>query len=89
MGSSTPVPKASISMGVEVDGVTAQLRGFFVQRAIIGTMSAPAAMQNDPIVITPATDGSGVGAAVIAAMTIERVKKGDLEGIRQRQTCIN
>jgi len=47
-----------------------------VQRAIIGTMSAPGATQNDPLIITSATDGSGVGTAVIAARTIERVKRG-------------
>lgn len=37
---------------------------------------------HDPIILTSAEDGSGVGAAVIAAMTMERVEKGDLAGIK-------
>lgn len=36
----------------------------------------------DPIVLTSAEDGSGVGAAVIAAMTVERKAKGVTAGIR-------
>jgi hexokinase len=36
----------------------------------------------DPIIITSAEDGSGVGAAVIAAMTIERARKGNRVGIQ-------
>jgi hexokinase len=35
----------------------------------------------DPIEILAAEDGSGVGAALIAALTLERVKKGNLAGI--------
>ena len=35
-----------------------------------------------PIALTSAEDGSGVGAAVIAAMTIERWDKGQKAGIR-------
>lgn len=38
----------------------------------------------DPITITSAEDGSGVGAAVIAAMTLKRKKEGNLAGIKQR-----
>ena len=36
----------------------------------------------DPISILAAEDGSGVGAALIAALTIKRVKAGNLAGIR-------
>ena len=36
----------------------------------------------DPIVMSGAEDGSGVGAALIAALTIKRVKAGNLAGIR-------
>ena len=36
----------------------------------------------DKVVIHPAEDGSGVGAALIAALTIKRVKQGNLAGIR-------
>lgn len=38
--------------------------------------------QKDPISILAAEDGSGVGAALIAALTIKRVKAGNLAGIR-------
>ena len=44
----------------------------------------PSNRKEDPIIITSAEDGSGVGAAVIAAMTVERAKKGVLAGIRQQ-----
>lgn len=36
----------------------------------------------DPIVMTAAADGSGLGAAVISAMTLERVARGDATGLR-------
>ena len=36
----------------------------------------------DKVSILPAEDGSGVGAALIAALTIKRVKQGNLAGIR-------
>ena len=38
--------------------------------------------EQDPISILAAEDGSGVGAALIAALTIKRVKAGNLAGIR-------
>ena len=38
--------------------------------------------KKDPIEILAAEDGSGVGAALIAALTIRRVKEGNLVGIR-------
>ncbi|KAL1956592.1 hypothetical protein VTO42DRAFT_7003 [Malbranchea cinnamomea] len=38
----------------------------------------------DKVVINPAEDGSGVGAALIAALTLERVKAGNLVGIRKK-----
>jgi len=38
--------------------------------------------QMGPIVLTSAEDGSGVGAAVIAAMTLERRRKGERAGIK-------
>ncbi|KAK5133270.1 hypothetical protein LTR08_008004 [Meristemomyces frigidus] len=43
----------------------------------------PSDRKEDPIVITSAEDGSGVGAAVIAAMTLKRVEEGNMAGIRQ------
>ncbi|MCJ1443077.1 MAG: hexokinase A [Stictis urceolatum] len=36
----------------------------------------------DPVEIKPAEDGSGVGAALIAALTIKRVKEGNMAGIK-------
>lgn len=38
--------------------------------------------QEDPIVIVPAEDGSGVGAAVIAALTEKRLKDGKSVGVK-------
>lgn len=35
----------------------------------------------DPVCITSAEDGSGIGAAIITAMTLERTRKGETEGI--------
>lgn len=39
----------------------------------------------DKVVIEPAEDGSGVGAALIAALTIKRVKEGNLAGIKNKE----
>jgi hexokinase len=38
--------------------------------------------KRDPILLSSAEDGSGVGAALIAALTIKRIKEGNLAGIR-------
>ncbi|KAF7544555.1 hypothetical protein G7Z17_g9858 [Cylindrodendrum hubeiense] len=35
----------------------------------------------DPVEVLPAEDGSGVGAALIAALTLKRIKEGNLAGI--------
>jgi hexokinase len=37
--------------------------------------------EEDPIEILAAEDGSGVGAALIAALTLKRVKEGNVAGI--------
>ncbi|KZF22421.1 hypothetical protein L228DRAFT_248099 [Xylona heveae TC161] len=42
----------------------------------------PADLKEDPIDIRAAEDGSGVGAALIAALTLERVSAGNLAGIK-------
>ncbi|OJD13990.1 hexokinase [Emergomyces pasteurianus Ep9510] len=39
----------------------------------------------DRVVMSGAEDGSGVGAALIAALTLERVKQGNLVGIRNKE----
>ena len=38
--------------------------------------------KRDPVVLSSAEDGSGVGAALIAALTIKRIKEGNLAGIK-------
>lgn len=38
--------------------------------------------RKDPVVMSSAEDGSGVGAALIAALTIKRIKEGNLHGIK-------
>ena len=43
--------------------------------------------QKDPVNILGAEDGSGVGAALIAALTIKRVKEGNLAGIKDVAHC--
>lgn len=43
----------------------------------------PDDLKEDPIVIVPAEDGSGVGAAIIAALTENRLKEGKSVGVRK------
>jgi len=38
--------------------------------------------KKDPVVMLSAEDGSGVGAALIAALTIKRIKQGNTVGVR-------
>jgi hexokinase len=40
--------------------------------------------KKDPIVLSSAEDGSGVGAALIAALTIQRIKEGNSIGIKDQ-----
>lgn len=44
--------------------------------------------RKDPIEILAAEDGSGVGAALIAALTLKRVKEGNLAGIQNLEGLI-
>ncbi|KAH8704745.1 putative hexokinase Kxk [Talaromyces proteolyticus] len=44
--------------------------------------------EKDKVVIMPAEDGSGVGAALIAALTLKRVKDGNLAGIRDKNSML-
>ncbi|KAI1977506.1 hexokinase [Ophidiomyces ophidiicola] len=41
--------------------------------------------EEDKVIMSSAEDGSGVGAALIAALTLERVKQGNLVGIRKKE----
>ncbi|RVX71231.1 Hexokinase [Exophiala mesophila] len=42
--------------------------------------------KKDPVVLSSAEDGSGVGAALIAALTIKRIKEGNTMGIKSLET---
>uniref|UniRef100_A0A093VTV0 Phosphotransferase n=1 Tax=Talaromyces marneffei PM1 TaxID=1077442 RepID=A0A093VTV0_TALMA len=42
--------------------------------------------EKDKVVILPAEDGSGVGAALIAALTLKRYKEGNLCGIKDKDS---
>lgn len=42
----------------------------------------------DPIEIMAAEDGSGVGAALIAALTLKRVQEGQCAGIRDHEAML-
>lgn len=44
--------------------------------------------QEDPIEILPSEDGSGVGAALIAALTLKRVQEGQTAGIRNVESML-
>lgn len=44
--------------------------------------------KRDPIEIVPAEDGSGVGAALIAALTLKRVTEGNNAGIRDPKAML-
>jgi hexokinase len=45
--------------------------------------------EKDKVVILPAEDGSGVGAALIAALTLKRAREGNLVGIRDKGSLQN
>jgi len=45
--------------------------------------------QRDQIQILPAEDGSGVGAALIAALTIKRIQEGHTVGVIDAQAILN
>lgn len=57
-------------------------RGAVALREILDWPAKKSPSEKDPIEILAAEDGSGVGAALIAALTINRVKEGNLAGIR-------
>ena len=50
-----------------------------------GRDGKPLGKGHDPVEILPAEDGSGVGAALIAALTLKRVQEGHHAGIRDPQ----
>lgn len=56
-------------------------RGADALREILDWKPKANAKDEDPIEILPAEDGSGVGAALIAALTLKRVQEGNMAGI--------
>lgn len=56
-------------------------RGAQAMREILDWPANSNPKEEDPIEILAAEDGSGVGAALIAALTLKRVKAGNLSGI--------
>lgn len=56
-------------------------RGAQALREILDWPAKENKKDEDPIEILPAEDGSGVGAALIAALTLQRVKEGNMAGI--------
>ncbi|PFH60203.1 hypothetical protein XA68_11332 [Ophiocordyceps unilateralis] len=56
-------------------------RGAQALREILDWPAKTNASEEDPVEILAAEDGSGVGAALIAALTLKRVKAGNLAGI--------
>lgn len=58
-------------------------RGAVALREILGWTG-----RKDPIEILPAEDGSGVGAALIAALTLKRVREGQNAGIRDPEAML-
>jgi len=56
-------------------------RGAVALREILDWPDKKSAKEHDPIEILAAEDGSGVGAALIAALTLKRVKEGNMAGI--------
>jgi len=57
-------------------------RGAHALREILDWPEKKSPKEEDPIEILAAEDGSGVGAALIAALTLKRVKEGNLAGIQ-------
>lgn len=78
--------KKGITSGhVAADGSVANKHPMFKRRwadAMGEVLDWPEDRSEDPICITSAEDGSGVGAAVIAAMTLRRYKEGSTAGIK-------
>lgn len=53
-----------------------------------GRDGKPLGKGHDPVEILPAEDGSGVGAALIAALTLKRVREGDTVGISNPESML-
>ncbi|KAI1134495.1 hypothetical protein F5Y05DRAFT_398099 [Hypoxylon sp. FL0543] len=72
---------------VAADGTVANKHPKFKGRwteALGEILDWPRDRKEDPIIITSAEDGSGIGAAVISAMTLYRIHTGNTDGIQPR-----
>ncbi|KAI9658867.1 MAG: hexokinase A [Trizodia sp. TS-e1964] len=58
-------------------------RGAAALREILGWNG-----KSDPIDVCAAEDGSGVGAALIAALTLQRIRQGNLAGVKMSSTIL-
>lgn len=56
-------------------------RGAQALREILDWEPKARETDEDPVEVLPAEDGSGVGAALIAALTLKRVREGNMAGI--------
>jgi hexokinase len=77
--------KKNITSGhVAADRIVAKNPRFKAQwaQALGEIFDWPKDRREDPIIMTTAADGSGLGAAVISAMTLQRVQRGDMTGLR-------
>lgn len=78
--------KKKVSSGhIAADGSVANKSPKFKKRwadALAQILGWDAQRKEDPIVLTSAEDGSGIGAAVIVAMTLDRAAKGKDAGVR-------
>jgi hexokinase len=77
--------KKNITSGhVAADRIVAKNPRFKAQwaQALGEIFDWPKDRREDPIIMTTAADGSGLGAAVISAMTLQRVERGDMTGLR-------
>jgi hexokinase len=63
-------------------------RGAQALREILDWPEKKDPKQEDPVEILAAEDGSGVGAALIAALTLARVKEGNLCGILHTENFV-
>lgn len=78
--------KKGVTSGhVAADGSVANKHPKFKARwkdALGEILEWPIDRKVDPITLTPAEDGSGIGAAIITAMTMKNIREGNLMGIR-------
>ncbi|KAI1469668.1 uncharacterized protein F4812DRAFT_298064 [Daldinia caldariorum] len=77
--------KGIASGHVAADGTVANKHPKFKQRwteALGEILDWPEDRKEDPIILTSAQDGSGIGAAIISAMTLYRIHEGNTVGVQ-------